>query len=85
MAGGDEGYSAAIRCEGYPEAPVLVVAWSDYQVDVDTTEDVYVTRLRLGEDSVFQVIAREHLRQPVDDPLPIEPAGKACGVDFDPF
>ncbi len=85
LAGGDEGYSAAIRCEGYPEAPVLVVAWSDYQVDVDTTEDVYVTRLRLGEDSVFQVIAREHLRQPVDDPLPIEPAGKACGVDFDPF
>jgi dipeptidyl aminopeptidase/acylaminoacyl peptidase len=83
-AGGDEGYSAAIDCEGYPEAPILVVAWSNYQVDVDDTEDVYVTRLRLGEDGAFHVIASEHFTQPVGDPLPIDPAGKACGVDFNP-
>jgi Tol biopolymer transport system component len=84
-AGGDEGYSAAIDCEGYPETPILVVAWSDYQVDVDDTEDVYVTRLRLGEDGVFHVVASEHLTQDVGDPLPIDPAGKACGVDFNPL
>jgi hypothetical protein len=82
--GGDEGYSAAIACDRYPEAPVLVVAWSNYQVDVDDTEDVYVTRLRLGEDGAFHVIASEHFTQPVGDPLPIDPAEKACGVDFDP-
>jgi hypothetical protein len=85
LAGGDEGYSAAIGCEGYPAAPVLVVAWSNYAVEVDTTEDVYVTRLRLGPDGVFHVIGREHLRQPVGDPLPIDPPRKACGVDFDPL
>jgi hypothetical protein len=84
-AGGDEGYSAAIDCEGYPEAPVLVVAWSNYQVEVDDTEDVYVTRLRLGEDGAFHVIASEHFTQDVGDPLPIDPAGKACGVDFNPW
>jgi Tol biopolymer transport system component len=85
LAGGDEGYSAAIDCEGYPEAPVLVVAWSNYVVEVDDTEDVYVTRLRLGEDGVFHVIESEHFTQDVGDPLPIDPAGKACGVDFHPF
>ena len=84
-AGGDEGFSAAIDCEGYPEAPILVVAWSDYQVDVDATEDVYVTRSRLREDGTFDVIASEHFTQPVGDPLPIDPAGRACGVDFDPM
>lgn len=84
-AGGDEGFSAAIDCEGYPAAPVLVVAWSNNTVDVDDTEDVYVTRLRLGQDGVFHVIAGEHLRQDIGDPLPIDPAGKACGVDFNPL
>ena len=84
-AGGDEGYSAAIECEGYPEAPVLVVAWSNYIVEVDDTEDVYVTRLRLGEDGVFRVIASEHVTQDVAAPLPLDPAGKACGVDFNPL
>jgi len=84
-AGGDEGYSAAIDCEGYPESPIMVVAWSNYQVDVDDTEDVYVTRLRLGEDGAFHVIEGEHSTQNVDDPLPIDPAGTACGVAFDPF
>jgi Tol biopolymer transport system component len=84
-AGGDEGYSAAIDCEGYPEAPILVVAWSNYQVDVDDTEDVYVTRLRLGEDGVFHVVSSGHFTQDVGDPLPIDPAGKACGVDLNPL
>jgi hypothetical protein len=84
-AGGDEGYSAAIDCEGYPEAPILVVAWSNYRVDGDDTEDVYVTRLRLGDDGAFHVIAGEHSTQDVDDPLPIDPAGTACAVAFDPF
>jgi TolB protein len=84
-SGGDEGFSAAIDCEGYPEAPVLVVAWSDYLVEVDVMEDVYVTRLRLGQDGAFHVISSEHVRQDVGDPLPIDPAGKACGVDFNPL
>jgi hypothetical protein len=84
-AGGDEGYSAAIDCEGHPDAPILVVAWSNYQVEVDDTEDVYVTRLRLGDDGAFHVITGEHSTQAVDDPLPIDPAPTACGVAFDPF
>jgi Tol biopolymer transport system component len=84
-AGGDEGYSAAIDCEGYPDAPVLVVAWSNYQVEVDETEDVYVTRLRLGDDGAFHVIGGEHSTQAIDDPLPVDPAPTACGVAFDPF
>ena len=85
LAGGDEGFSAAIDCEGYPEAPVLVVAWSNYVVEVDDTEDVYLTRLRLGQDGAFHVIDSEHFSQDVGDPLPIDPAGKACGIDFNPL
>ncbi len=29
-AGGDEGFAAAIRCDGYPDAPEITIAWSYY-------------------------------------------------------
>jgi hypothetical protein len=34
---------------------------------------------------VFHVVASEHITQDVGDPLPIDPAGKACGVDLSPL
>jgi hypothetical protein len=61
---------------------VLVVAWSNYVVEVDSTEDVYVTRLRLGPDGAFNVMRSDHFTQDIRQPLPIDPTGPACGVDW---
>lgn len=85
-AGGDEGFSAAIDCEGYPDHPVLVVSWSDHPIDVpgSETEDVFLTRLQLVN-GTFQVIDSSHFTQPAGDPLPFDARGKACGIDFDPW
>jgi TolB protein len=81
--GGDEGFSAAVGCESYPDNPVLVVSWSDHPIDgpQSETEDVFLTRLQLV-DGTFQVIDSSHFTQPASDPLPFDPRGQACGVSF---
>jgi hypothetical protein len=86
--GGDEGFGAAVACEGYPEDPVLVVAWSNHPVEgpgSETTE-VHVTRLVL-RDGAFHVVDALNTEQPTEDPRPevFSSSGEACGLDFDPF
>jgi hypothetical protein len=87
-AGGDEGFGAAVACEGYPEDPVVVVAWSNHPVEgpgSETTE-VHVTRLVL-RDGAFQVVDALNTEQPTEDPLPevFSSSGKACGLEFGLF
>jgi hypothetical protein len=84
MTGGDEGFSAAVGCESYPDDPVLIVSWSDHAIEGpgSETEDVFLTRLRLVS-GTFQVISSRHFTQPANDLLPLgNPGNQACGVAF---
>jgi len=94
-AGGDEGFAAAIRCDGYPDVPELVVAWSLYSIqdaetDPSATEEFHVTRLRLDEPDAagasFVVLETTSTVRPVGSGgLGFEPPARACGVAWDPF
>jgi hypothetical protein len=82
-AGGDEGYSSAVQCEGYPNAPVLVLWRSEHPVEgpgADVT-DVYETKLQLVSGS-FAVVDARHFTQPTSDPSPFGLTSQACGVDW---
>jgi Tol biopolymer transport system component len=89
-AGGDEGFSAAIACERYPSAPILVVTWSLFSVpeaegDPTATEEFHLTRLRLVEDpssASFEVVSTSSEDRPIDAELPFEQPDRACGVDW---
>ena len=91
-AGGDEGFAAAIRCDGYPDAPELVVAWSLYQIpdaeaDPNATEEFHLTRLRLDEPDAagasFFVLETTNTTRPHDENLPFESPALACGVAWE--
>ncbi len=94
-AGGDEGFSAAIRCDGYPDAPEIVIAWSLYSItdaetDPNAIEEFHVTRLRLDEPGAagasFVVLETTSTVRPWDVVgLGFEPPARACGVAWDPF
>ena len=85
-AGGDEGYSSAVQCEGYPNAPVLVLWRSEHPVEgpgADVT-DVYETKLQLVSGS-FAVVDARHFTQPTSDPLPFDSLDSSgCGVQWLP-
>ena len=93
-AGGDEGFSATVACDGYPEDPVLIVAWSDHPVEgpgSETTE-VHITRVVL-RDGAFHVVDTLNTEQPTrygprsSASLPdvFSRRGRECGLGFDPF
>jgi hypothetical protein len=88
-AGGDEGFSAAIRCLGYPQAPEIELAWSlysisDYESGRTTTEEYHVTRLRLAEpdasSATFVVVETASTSQAIEVGLPFETPTRTCGV-----
>jgi hypothetical protein len=91
-AGGDEGFSAAIACEGYPQAPTLVVTWSLFSVteaegDQTATEEFHLSRLRLVEgpsSASFEVVSSQSEERPIDAELPFEQPDRACGVRWIP-
>ncbi len=87
--GGDEGFQGTVACEGYPEDPVLVVAWAYHPVEGpgSGTEEVHVARLALQPDGTVRVVDAIDTTQPVGDPLPppFGSDGRACGVDLQPF
>jgi WD40 repeat protein len=85
-AGGDEGDSFAIRCEGYPTDPILVAASLHAPVDTNIRQ-IHVTRLKLEttknlEEAHFVVLDST---SPPDANEPWGGDGKACGVDFNPW
>lgn len=93
-AGGDEGFAAAIACDGYPEDPVLIVAWSDHPVEgpgSETTE-VHVTRVVL-RNGAFHVVDTLNAEQPTTfgprsaESLPdvFSRRGRECGLRFGPL
>ena len=84
-AGGDEGYSSRIWCEGYPASPVIVWAWSDAIVESQQPKEVHVTRLQLRADGLFHVIGTNDYTVPPDQPASFEDqTGPACGVNWHP-
>jgi Tol biopolymer transport system component len=81
--GGDEGFSGGLRCEDYPDSPVLVYTWIYGEVDADTDLEVHEVRLRLGEDGVFHALDSKDFTIGRDEPTNIS-TSPACGVDFHP-
>ena len=85
-AGGDAGYSAWIRCEGYPSSPVLVFTSLDSVVDSDRPWLWHEVKLQLRSDGRFHVIDTTDLSlPPQEDPGLIRSDAPACGVDFTLF
>jgi hypothetical protein len=86
-AGGDEGFSGSVRCESYPDAPILVVTWSDHPIEGpgSETSEVHETRLRLEGDGLMHVVSGSDSTQPTTDPGLERWTGPACGVRFWPF
>ena len=83
--GGDEGFSGSIECEetdGGP--PILRYTWVRGAVDADTDLEVDVTRLRLGDDSVFHITSVDSFSVPRVPQSDFTPTLPACGVDFHP-
>jgi hypothetical protein len=82
-AGGDEGYSSWMRCEGYPDAPVLVWTWAYAAVESEDAVAWHETRLQLRDDGRFHVIETNdfHLPQRQEPNLELSNA-PACGIDF---
>jgi hypothetical protein len=93
-AGGDEGFSATVACDGYPEDPVLIVAWSDHPIDVPGSEttEVHITRMVL-RGGAFDVVDALNSEQPTtfgpgsSESLPdvLSRRGRECGLRFNRF
>jgi hypothetical protein len=85
VTGGDEGYSYAVDCEGYPAAPVLILWSSSHPIEGPGSEvrTVDMTKLRLA-DGVFAVIDKQHFTRPTSEPTPFDQPGTACGIDWSP-
>jgi hypothetical protein len=85
-AGGDEGFTGSVRCEGFPLAPILVATWSDHPIDGpgSETKEVHETRLRLESDGLMHVVGSSDSTQPTTGPGPETWTGQACGVHFWP-
>lgn len=90
-AGGDEGFTASIACDRYPDDPILIVAWSDHPVEgpgSETTE-IHITRLVLRDGS-FHVVNSVNTEQPTafgpdsNESLPkvFSRRGRECGLRF---
>jgi Tol biopolymer transport system component len=83
-AGGDEGYGSSIRCEGYPQDPVIVWAWRFGAVDSNAPQEVHETRIELKSDGLFHVVGTNDSAIPPGEPGPVTATAPACGVDWHP-
>jgi hypothetical protein len=82
-AGGDEGYGAWIRCEGYPSAPILVFTYGAGVVDSNQPTEWHEIRLQLQSDGMFHVVGATDLSlPPTQDPGLVRSTAPACGLDF---
>jgi hypothetical protein len=83
--GGDAGLSAWVRCEGYPEAPVLVYAWVFADIAGAQRSEWHEVKLRLHDDGLFHVVDSTDVSLPPgEDPGFVRSDAPACGVDFTP-
>jgi hypothetical protein len=82
-AGGDAGFGAWIRCEGYPSSPVLVFTYGSGVVDGTQPTEWHEVKLQLQSDGMFHVVGTTDLSLPAgQDPGLIRSIAPACGLDF---
>jgi hypothetical protein len=82
-AAGDAGYDAWMRCEGFPEAPVLVWVWVSAKVESDDPAEWHEVKLRLEDDGMFHVIdATDITLPPTERPDFVLSDEPACGIPF---
>ena len=86
-AAGDAGYAGWIRCEGYPESPILVWTYVSSVVESDRPAEWHETKLQLLDDGsgppMFHVVAtNDFTLPPTEDPGLIRSEKPACGLDF---
>ena len=85
-SGGDAGYSAWIRCEGYPSSPVLVHLSSEAEIDGNGPTYWHEVKFRLESDGRFHIVDTTDLTLPAgQDPGLVRSDAPACGVDFVAF
>jgi Tol biopolymer transport system component len=80
--GGDAGFSGSVRCENFPDAPVVVTTWSEHLIEGDT-KTVHETKLVLDADGAFHVVDSSDYEAPVAAPVPGTSEPTACGVDWE--
>ena len=83
--GGDEGYSAAATCTGYPADPLLVATWSNHPIEGPGSEvtEVHRTSFRL-RGGAFHVVASSDRREATDRyrPRGLMQSRTVCGVNL---
>ena len=83
--GGDEGYSAAATCTGYPTDPVLVATWSNHPIEGPGSEmtEVHRTSFRL-RGGTFHVVKTSDTQEPTDHyrPSGLNQSRNVCGVNL---
>jgi Tol biopolymer transport system component len=85
IVGGDEGFSASLRCEEGNGSPILAYTWVRGAVDANTDLDVDVTRLRLQQGGSFRILSIDAFSVSRDTKIPdLITTRPACGVDFHP-
>jgi hypothetical protein len=81
-AAGDEGFGGWMRCEGYPDNPVLVWTWVWGAVE-GPTHEWHETRIQLQDDGMFHVISTDDQVIPAEqDPGFVRWEDPACGLNF---
>jgi hypothetical protein len=81
-AAGDEGFAGWMRCDGYPQSPVLVWTWVWGAIE-GPTKEWHETRIQLKGDGMFHVIGTDDRVLPADqDPGFVRLEAPACGLSF---
>jgi hypothetical protein len=86
-ASGDAGYSSWMRCEGFPQSPILVWTVMSSVVESKQPVDWHETKLQLreagGGPPMFYVVATNDFKLPPNqDPGLIRSTKPACDLDF---
>jgi TolB protein len=84
-SGGDAGFSAWVRCEGYPQDPVLVLTQTEHPIEgpgSDVTH-VNIARLVLRADGTAEVVGSDSYTEPTTYASGAF-TGRACGLDLWP-
>lgn len=82
-AGGDEGNSESVRCEGWPGADARIIQTTSFRpVDSDAPAEVHVTTLQLRGDTFIVLERIDFESEDPGDPHAFDPA---CGYDWYPF
>jgi hypothetical protein len=84
-AGGDEGRDEFVRCDSYPDAPVMVSTQTSHPVEGpgSETKTVHITRLQLEADGLFHVSGVDEYTQSTSDPTTFPKPATACGLRLD--